>query len=352
MSVKQQLRVIEGTNRRDMGVFEGQAKQEEVSVSEAAIWLDLGKTQTHGDLLGFENKQCGVDTSHTYTGKGKLERCTTIVSSLTPSQSRWGSTLTNNRQKFRSSFSLYPQSWPIALLEPQMPTLIQAVEEDKQKQVAAKVQADKLKATKTQGVAEFEKAEKRKTRDMDQQANNPVDKISQPKAKRTRDLPKTVNNDLGSEHEEETPAKKMRTRKSTANTLATSQNLETGSGTQEVRVDGLEGPGKRAMFEDNNPKFAALRLEESESSGSEYKAPVGSDGSESESAELDTELDDGPELEGDEPDTNIQLKAGKKQKKGQIARDQIGAAAAINEEPSPFADSKRPTASKSGQTPG
>ncbi|KAH9020816.1 hypothetical protein EDB84DRAFT_1441670 [Lactarius hengduanensis] len=105
------------------------------------------------------------------------------------------------------------------------------------------------------------------------------------------------------------------------------------------------------MFEDNDPKFATLCLEESKSSGSEYKAPVGSDESESES-ESDTELDEGPELEGNEPDTNIQLKAGKKQKKGQIARDQIGAAAAINEEPSPFADSKRPTASKSGQTPG
>ncbi|KAH9162334.1 hypothetical protein EDB89DRAFT_2079810 [Lactarius sanguifluus] len=200
----------------------------------------------------------------------------------------------------------------------------QAVEEDKQEKAAAKVRAKKLKATKIQGVTEFEKAEKQKTRDMDQQANNPIDKMSQPKAKRTRNLPETVNNDLGSEHEEETPAKKLRTRKSTANTLATSQNLETGSGTQEMRVDGLEGPGKRAMFEDDDPKFARLHLGESKSSGSKYKAP-GSNDSKSES-ESDTELDEGPELEGDEPDTNIQLKAGKKQKKGQIARDQIGTA--------------------------
>ncbi|KAI9434934.1 hypothetical protein H4582DRAFT_2080175 [Lactarius indigo] len=218
------------------------------------------------------------------------------------------------------------------------------VKADKQDKAAAKVLAEKLKAAKMQSVAELEKSEKRKTKDRDRQANNPVDKALQPRAKQTRDLPETVNKDLVSEREEDSETPVKRPRKSNGNTSAT--NLEMGSTTLELSIDGLNGHGKQVTSEDDDPKFPAL-IEESESSGSEYKAPVGSDESES-----DTELDEGPELEGEEPDTNIRLKTSKKQKKGQIAREQISAAAAINDEPSPFVESRRPTASKSGQTPG
>ena len=81
-----------------------------------------------------------------------------------------------------------------------------------------------------------------------------------------------------------------------------------------------------------------MHLPESEESGSEYKG--GSDeGPESESESEDAQLAtgyEGPELEDEEPDTKIQLKTGKKQKKGLVARDQISVAvAAINDESSP-----------------
>src|ERR1700733_3535482 len=80
-------------------------------------------------------------------------------------------------------------------------------------------------------------------------------------------------------------------------------------------------------FKESTPEIAVL-IAESEESGSEYK---GADDLESES-KLESE---GPELEDEEPDTKIQLKAGKKQKKGIVARDQISAVvAAINDEPS------------------
>ncbi|KAI9432828.1 hypothetical protein H4582DRAFT_2061415 [Lactarius indigo] len=174
------------------------------------------------------------------------------------------------------------------------------VKADKQDKAAAKVLAEKLKAAKMQN--------------------------------------------LVSEREEDSETPVKRPRKSNGNASAT--NLEMGSTTPELSIDGLNGHGKQVTSEGDDPKFPAL-IEESESSGSEYKAPVGSDESES-----DTELDEGPELEGEEPDTNIRLKTSKKQKKGQISREQISAAAAINDEPSPFVESRRPTASKSGQTPG
>jgi hypothetical protein len=64
------------------------------------------------------------------------------------------------------------------------------------------------------------------------------------------------------------------------------------------------------------------------------------DSSETESNEEAAGIEEGPELENEEPDTNIQLKMGKKQKKGMIAQDQISAAvAAINDGPSPRLDS-------------
>ena len=82
-------------------------------------------------------------------------------------------------------------------------------------------------------------------------------------------------------------------------------------------------------FKESAPEIAVL-IAESEESGSEYK---GADDLESES-ELDIESE-GPELEDKEPDKKIQLKAGKKQKMGIVARDQISAVvAAINDEPS------------------
>ncbi|KAI9442152.1 hypothetical protein H4582DRAFT_2126718 [Lactarius indigo] len=176
------------------------------------------------------------------------------------------------------------------------------VKADKQEKAAAKVLAEKLRATKMRSVAELEKSEKQKTKDMDRQANNPIDQMSQPRAKRNRNLPGAVNKDLGSEHEgnSETPVK--RPRKSNSNPLAT--NLEMGLTTPELSIDGLNEPGKQVTSEDDDPKFPVL-IEESESSGSEYKAPAGSDES-----ETDTELDEGPEVEGEEPDTNIRLKCG------------------------------------------
>jgi hypothetical protein len=62
--------------------------------------------------------------------------------------------------------------------------------------------------------------------------------------------------------------------------------------------------------------------------------------SKTESDEEAAGIEEGPELENEEPDTNIQLKKGKKQKKGVVARDQISAmVAAINDEQSPRLDS-------------
>ena len=109
-----------------------------------------------------------------------------------------------------------------------------------------------------------------------------------------------------------------------------------------------------AFFKDYDPKFTAL-FAESEESGSEYKG--GSDDVESESeSEPDSNaqlsVEEGPELEDEEPDTNIQVKSGKKQKKGLVARDQISAAVvAINEQSSPRLSERAatPAVSKSHQ---
>lgn len=67
------------------------------------------------------------------------------------------------------------------------------VEKEKQAKAAVKAQAASKKAANVQKVAELESALKRKTRDAEQQANDPVDKISQPRAKRVRKHPETVN---------------------------------------------------------------------------------------------------------------------------------------------------------------
>jgi hypothetical protein len=99
--------------------------------------------------------------------------------------------------------------------------------------------------------------------------------------------------------------------------------------TRNVALTGNEAAG----FKEIDP--------ESSSSGSEYKDKDNGDKSKS---DRDSELDVGPassdheepELENEEPDTRIKLKAGKKQKKGLVARDQISVvAAAIYNEASP-----------------
>jgi hypothetical protein len=59
----------------------------------------------------------------------------------------------------------------------------QEVEEAKQAKVAAKAEAERQKAANIQKVAKLESEAKQKKADMDQQANNPVDNISQPQAK-------------------------------------------------------------------------------------------------------------------------------------------------------------------------
>jgi hypothetical protein len=86
------------------------------------------------------------------------------------------------------------------------------------------------------------------------------------------------------------------------------------------------------MFKDDDPKSAVL-LPESKESRSEYK---GGDDFKSKS-ESDAEPAEGPEFEDEEPDTRIQLKAGKKQKKGLVARDQISATVvALNDLDEPY----------------
>jgi hypothetical protein len=68
----------------------------------------------------------------------------------------------------------------------------QEVEKAKKEKAEAKAQAERQKAANIQRVVELESAAKRKTQDMEREANNPVDKMSQPRAKRTR-VPETVN---------------------------------------------------------------------------------------------------------------------------------------------------------------
>ena len=56
----------------------------------------------------------------------------------------------------------------------------------KQEKAAAKALAEKQKADNIQRVAQLECDAKQKKKEMEQQANNPVDKITRPRAKRTR----------------------------------------------------------------------------------------------------------------------------------------------------------------------
>ena len=73
----------------------------------------------------------------------------------------------------------------------------QEVELEKQAKAAAKVSAERRKAANIQRVAKLESTVKRKTSDMEQQANNPIDAITQPRMKRTKNLPNMVNNSKG-----------------------------------------------------------------------------------------------------------------------------------------------------------
>ena len=56
----------------------------------------------------------------------------------------------------------------------------------KQEKVSAKAQAEKQKADNIQRVAQLERDAKHKKKEMEQHANDPVDKITRPRAKRTR----------------------------------------------------------------------------------------------------------------------------------------------------------------------
>ena len=69
----------------------------------------------------------------------------------------------------------------------------QEVEMARQAKAAAKLQAKQQKADNIQRVAELERVAKRKMRDMDKQANDPIDKITCPRMKQTRAQPGTGN---------------------------------------------------------------------------------------------------------------------------------------------------------------
>ena len=100
----------------------------------------------------------------------------------------------------------------------------------------------------------------------------------------------------------------------------------------ETLTDQIEGETTK----DGSPKFTAL-LAGSEESGSEYEGPASGDSQTNSETETEDEpiCEEGPELEDEEPDTNIQLKTSKK-KKGVVARDQISAAVvAIDDKQSP-----------------
>ena len=62
----------------------------------------------------------------------------------------------------------------------------QEVETAKKEKAEAKAQAERQKAANIQRVVEMESAAKQKKRYLEQEANDPVDKLSQPRAKRTR----------------------------------------------------------------------------------------------------------------------------------------------------------------------
>ena len=69
----------------------------------------------------------------------------------------------------------------------------QEVEKAKREKAEAKAQAERVKAANFQRVAEMESAAKWKKRYMEQEANDPADKMSQPRAKRTRVQPEIIN---------------------------------------------------------------------------------------------------------------------------------------------------------------
>ncbi|KAI0251373.1 hypothetical protein BJV78DRAFT_1282635 [Lactifluus subvellereus] len=177
------------------------------------------------------------------------------------------------------------------------------IQAEKQAKAAAKAQAMMEKKANIDKVAAIEKAAKQKAKDMDREANDPVDPVTQARARKARKRP---------ESEDEGPAKT---------------------------------PAKKRKTSDE--------IVESPPSGSEYE---GEDQPDSEESQEETQSEG--ELEDDEPDTRIKIKkGGKKQKKGHIARDQISAAvAALSDDPSlsPFVGTKRATVtgSKFNQTPG
>jgi hypothetical protein len=115
----------------------------------------------------------------------------------------------------------------------------------KQEKATAKARTEKQKSDNIQRVAKLESAAKQKKREMERQANNPVDKITQPRAKRTRNQ-ETVNEGTTCDHEkqltdialtmdlglkgEETPhaVKKPRTRESGSSNASVSASQNDG----------------------------------------------------------------------------------------------------------------------------
>jgi hypothetical protein len=134
------------------------------------------------------------------------------------------------------------------------------------------------------------------------------------------------------EDQEELSVRKTRKRGSGAKEMAADvQGNANGQRTLTLdeRQDANRQPG--AMSKDDDPKLAAL-LEESAPSESEYKG---------DSVPEESDQEPKAELKNDEPDTRIKLRAGKKQKKGLIARDQISAAAMVSDDPFVDAPVKR-----------
>jgi hypothetical protein len=75
---------------------------------------------------------------------------------------------------------------------------------EKKAKAAAKAQAEKEKKANISKIAAIEKAEKQKAKDMDQEANDPVDPATQTRARRTRKRPDSV--DEGNHHKTACPS--------------------------------------------------------------------------------------------------------------------------------------------------
>jgi hypothetical protein len=71
------------------------------------------------------------------------------------------------------------------------------VQAEKEAKAAAKERAASEKIAKIEKVAAIEKAAKQKAKDMDQEANDPVDPVTQTKARKSRKRPRAEDEDEG-----------------------------------------------------------------------------------------------------------------------------------------------------------